>query len=158
LNDIINAIRSFHRKKIKVHGMFVLGGDNDNARTVWDTVRFAIKQKIDTIQMSILTPFPGTKVHADLKQEKRIFSTDWDLYDGQHIVFTPKLLTAETLQMNVVRAYTRFYSLTQCLKLLVRMHFRNAMFRLMGYKIVRQWVQQNKALSWLPAAANVVKG
>jgi radical SAM superfamily enzyme YgiQ (UPF0313 family) len=149
LEDIVNAIRSFHRRKIKVHGMFVLGSDDDSERTIWDTLKFAIKQRIDTIQMSILTPFPGTKVHDELKKQRRIFSQDWDLYDGQHIVFRPNLLSAKQLQLDVVRAYTQFYSLSKFFFLLANLHFRNAMFRLMGYQIVRWWVKNNRAMRWL---------
>ena len=149
LEDIINAIRSFRKKKIKIHGMFVLGSDDDSATTVWDTLKFALKQKIDTIQMSILTPFPGTKVHEELQAQKRIFSRDWSLYDGQHVVFQPKLLSAKQLQINVAQAYVKFYSFSRFLSLLARLHFRNAMFRLMGYRIVRQWIQQNRHMRWL---------
>ena len=149
LEDIINAIRSFRKKKIKIHGMFVLGSDDDSATTVWDTLKFALKQKIDTIQMSILTPFPGTKVHEELQAQKRIFSRDWSLYDGQHVVFQPKLLSAKQLQINVAQAYVKFYSFSRFLSLLLRLHFRNAMFRLMGYRIVRQWIQQNRHMRWL---------
>lgn len=149
LEDIISAIGSFHRNRIKIHGMFVLGSDDDSERTVWDTLKFAIRQKIDTIQMSILTPFPGTKVYADLKEQGRIFSLDWDLYDGQHIVFTPKLLSPKKLQLNVTRAYERFYSLSKFFALLVKLHIRNALFRLMGYRIVRQWLKRNRTMHWL---------
>jgi radical SAM superfamily enzyme YgiQ (UPF0313 family) len=150
IEDIINAIRSFHREKIKIHGMFVLGGDDDSEKTVWDTLKFSIKEKIDTIQMSILTPFPGTKVHQELKEQKRIFSRDWNLYDGQHVVFRPKLLSAKQLQLNVVEAYTKFYSLSKFFSLLVKLHFRNAIFRLMGYRIVREWIGRNWKMQWLP--------
>jgi len=149
VGEIIEAIKSFHMKKIKIHGMFVLGGDDDNEKTVWETVKFALKQKIDTIQMSILTPFPGTRVHEDLKKEKRIFSEDWDLYDGQHIVFKPKLLSPQRLQVNMVRAYAKFYSLSHSFSLLAKLKFRNALFRFMGYVIVRKWLAQNRSLYWL---------
>jgi len=149
IEEIIHAIKSFHKKKIKIHGMFVLGGDDDNEKTVWDTLRFAIKHKIDTIQMMILTPFPGTKVHDELEKQKRIFDRDWSLYDGQHIVFTPKLLSARSLQVNVLKAYTRFYSLYNSLILFVKLHFRNAFFRLMGYKVVKDWVRHNRNMRWL---------
>ena len=150
VEDIIHAIRSFHKKRIKIHGMFVLGADNDNESTVWETFRFAIKQKIDTMQMSILTPFPGTKVHEDLKNQKRIFSQDWSLYDGQHVVFKPKLLSARQLQLNVVKAYTKFYSLTRAFSLLYKFHFRNALFRFMGHKVVKEWIAHNRSLVFLP--------
>lgn len=149
IDDIIHAIKSFHKKKIKIHGMFVLGGDDDSEKTVWDTLRFAIKHKIDTLQMMILTPFPGTKVHQELEQQNRIFNRDWSLYDGQHIVFTPKLLSARALQANVVRAYIKFYSLYNSFVLLVKLHFRNAFFRLMGHAIIKDWVRYNRRMSWL---------
>ena len=149
IEDIISAIRSFHRKKIKIHGMFVLGSDDDDERTIWDTLKFALKEKIDTIQMSILTPFPGTKVQEELKKQNRIFSRDWGLYDGQHIVFRPKLLSAQQLQSNVLEAYTKFYSLARFFSLLMKLRFRNAMFRFMGYKIVREWAGHNRKMHWL---------
>ena len=149
IDDIINAIRSFHKKKIKIHGMFVLGSDNDSETTIWDTLKFAIKQKIDTLQMAVLTPLPGTKVHEELHAQKRIFSYDWNLYDGQHVVFRPKLLSAKQLQLNVLNAYTKFYSLSRSLSLLMQLHFRNAMFRFMGYRIVREWIEHNQKMHWL---------
>jgi radical SAM superfamily enzyme YgiQ (UPF0313 family) len=147
--DIINAIRSFHQKKIKIHGMFVLGSDDDNENTVWDTLRFAIKQKIDTIQMAVLTPFPGTQVHEELEKEKRIFSQDWSLYDGQHVVFKPKLLSSKQLQLSVAKAYTKFYSLSRTISLVISFRFRNAMFRFMGYRIIREWMERNRQMHWL---------
>jgi len=149
VNQIIDAIRSFHKRRIKIHGMFILGGDDDDKKTVWDTVRFAIKEKIDTIQMSILTPFPGTKVHEFLEKEKRIFTKNWSLYDGQHIVFRPKLLSAKELQLNVIRAYVKFYSFWRSFSLLLKWRFRNAFFNFMGYLIIKKWIEHNRKMSWL---------
>ena len=156
IEEIVHAIKSFHKEKINIHGMFVLGSDNDNEKTVWDTLRFAIKHKIDTIQMMILTPFPGTKVHGDLEKQNRIFNSDWSLYDGQHIVFTPKLLSARSLQANVVKAYTRFYSLYYLFLLFIRLHFRNAAFRLMGYVIIKDWMRHNGSMRWLAQEGSTI--
>ena len=153
IDDIIHAIRSFRRKKIRIHGMFILGGDNDSENTVWDTFRFAVKQKIDTIQMMILTPLPGTKVYEDLRVQNRIFSYDWDLYDGQHVVFRPNLLSARQLQINVIKAYMKFYSLRRSVSLLMKLHFRNAIFRFMGRSIIREWLDHNRNMSWLAPAS-----
>ncbi|MDX9701827.1 MAG: radical SAM protein [Candidatus Auribacterota bacterium] len=139
VDEIINAIRSFHRNKIKIHGMFVFGSDHDNQTTIWETLRFALKQGIDTIQMMILTPFPGTQVHDKLKKEKRIFSIDWNLYDGQNIVFKPLLLSATELQTNVVNAYSKFYSFSRIITLFATFKFRNALFNIMGWTIFREW-------------------
>lgn len=149
IDDIIHAIRSFHKHKISIHGMFVLGGDHDTKETVWETVKFAIKQKIDTIQMMILTPLPGTKVFEEFNAQKRIFSYDWELYDGQHVVYTPQLLSARQLQANVAQAYARFYSLSRSFFLLMKWSFRNAVLRFMGYRIVKEWTRINSNMAWL---------
>jgi len=149
LEEITGAIRSFHKRRIKIHGMFVLGGENDNKNTIWETLRFAIKHKIDTIQMSILTPFPGTKVCEALEAQKRIFTRDWSLYDGQHIVFNPNLLSARELQLSVVRAYSKFYSLYRSFAQLLKLRFRNAMFRFMGHVIIKEWIRHNRNMPWL---------
>jgi radical SAM superfamily enzyme YgiQ (UPF0313 family) len=149
IEEIVHAIRSIHKKNIKIHGMFVLGGEDDSKETIWETLRFAIKQKIDTIQMMILTPFPGTKVYEELVQQKRIFNFNWSLYDGQHVVFNPKLLSAKQLQLNILSAYTKFYSLSKSFSLLFKLNFRNALFRFMGYKIILEWKNRNNAMCWL---------
>jgi len=155
VDEIISSIRSFHERKIKVHGMFVLGGDDDNVKTVWDTLRFAIKQKIDTIQMMILTPFPGTKVHETLEAQKRIFTKDWSLYDGQHIVFRPKLLSAGELQLSVLKAYLKFYSLSRSFSLLLKLRLRNSMLHFMGHSIVKDWMGRNRGMRWLRGVKTV---
>jgi len=149
VEEIIAAIRSFHQKKIKIHGMFVLGGEDDNKNTIWETLKFVVKQKIDTMQMTILTPFPGTKVYEDLEAQKRIFTKDWSLYDAQHIVFKPKLLSAQELQFNVLKAYTKFYSIYRAFYLLLKLRLRDAMMRFMGYAIVKEWIRLNRNRHWL---------
>ena len=99
--------------------------------------------------MSILTPFPRTKVYEVLEAQKRIFTRDWSLYDGQHIVFNPKQLSAKELQITVVRAYSKFYSLSKSFLLLFKWRLRNAMFRFMGYAIIKEWIRRNQKMPWL---------
>jgi radical SAM superfamily enzyme YgiQ (UPF0313 family) len=152
VSQIVHAIRSIHRKGILIHGMFVLGGEDDNDKTVWDTVRFALREKLDTLQISILTPFPGTRVYELLEAQKRIFTKDWTLYDGHHIVFTPKLLSAKELQVAVLKAYMRYYSLTRTFFSLLKWRFRNGFFRFMGFLILRKWRAHNRRMSWIADA------
>ena len=44
------------RHGIKSHGMFVLGADSDTTKSVRDTVDFAMKHRIDTLMLNVLTP------------------------------------------------------------------------------------------------------
>ena len=85
--------------------------------------------------------------------QKRIFTKDWSLYDGQHVVFRPNQLSARELQFAVLRAYTEFYSFYKSMSLFLKLRFRNAMFRLMGYVIVKDWIKRNHKMPWLLQAA-----
>ena len=72
-----------HEYGIKSHGMFVLGADSDDVQTVRDTVAFAIKNKIDTVMLNILTPLPGTRLYDEMAAEGRIIDHDWRNYDAR---------------------------------------------------------------------------
>lgn len=147
VEDIVQAIDRLHEYGINSHGMFVLGADDDNKRTVRDTVDFALKHRIDTVMLNILTPLPGTPMYETLDEQGRIFDKRWHLYDAHHVVFTPKNMTPYELQKEVVRAYARFYSKRQWLKLLVTFRFTKLLFHSWGVWIIRTWRRdaRNKA-------------
>jgi anaerobic magnesium-protoporphyrin IX monomethyl ester cyclase len=110
VGDIEEAIRLLHDYGIRSHGMFVLGADHDTPDSVRDTVRFALKNKIDTVMLNILTPLPGTQQFAELDAEGRILERDWSFYDAQHVVFRPKQMTPLHLLQQTLRANRRFYA------------------------------------------------
>ncbi len=144
VDDIVQAIRILHKHGIETHGMFVLGGEADTKQTVRDTVTFAMKNHIDTIQLAALTPLPGTPLFDQLESEGRIFEKRWYLYDAQHVVFHPKNMTAYELQLEALRQYMRFYSLRQWAKYFFTFRFTKLLFQSWGWYIVRTW-RKNKA-------------
>ncbi len=121
VQDISEAVKKLHEYKIRVHGMFVLGSDEDDLKTIKETVRFARGMKIDTVQFLILTPFPGTETYDELFSQGRILVEDWSKYSGHHVVFEPLKMTPYQLQKEgSIRSMRRFYSLWQCWKLGLR--------------------------------------
>ncbi len=148
VEDIEQAIRILHDYGIRSHGMFVLGADTDTVQTVRDTVRFAVKNRIDTVMLNILTPLPGTPQYEDLEAQGRIFEKRWELYDAHHAVFEPKLMTPYELQMEVLRGYMRFYSLRTWLRYIFTLKFtKQLLFHFWGMVIIRNWRrdERNKA-------------
>jgi hypothetical protein len=113
VDDIVRALRTFREYGLKTHGMFVLGADTDDRRTVRDTVEFCMKNHVDTVQLNILTPLPGTPVFDELDAQGRIFEKRWHFYDAHHVVFTPRQMTPYELQLETLRGFMRFYSLRQ---------------------------------------------
>ncbi len=118
VQDIADGVRILHANGIKVHGMFVLGSDEDDIKTIRETVRFARGLKIDTVQFLVLTPLPGTETYDELVDQGRILVDDWSKFSGHHVVFEPLKMTPYQLQKEgSIRSMRRFYSLWQCWKL-----------------------------------------
>jgi len=144
VEDIEWCINKLHDNGIRIHGMFVFGSDYDDVSTIHDTVRFAKKNDLDTVQFLILTPLPGTGCYKDLDDAGRIVSKDWSLYDAHHIVFTPKNMSYYELQSETVKAARRFYSIPQILKRALRLDLFNVSLKAYGRSVTKRWIKQNQ--------------
>jgi len=110
LEQMRGAIQAFHRHGIHIHGMFIIGADEDMPGAAEQTRRFARRMGIDSVQFMMLTPLPGTETYRELEESGRLITKDWRLYDGSYAVFEPHLMTAWDLQVETHRAYRRFYT------------------------------------------------
>lgn len=144
VEDIRAAVAAFRGRGIRVHGMFVFGSDQDDRRTIRETVRFARETGIDTVQFLILTPAPGTPVYDEIAAAGRLLSRDWALYDAHHVVYEPLLLTCEELQRETQRASARFYSLGNALRSALRGELFDLGLKLYAWRAARRLVR-NKA-------------
>jgi anaerobic magnesium-protoporphyrin IX monomethyl ester cyclase len=150
--DIEKAIKVLHDHGIKSHGMFVLGADSDDVQTVRDTVTFAIKNKIDTVMLNILTPLPGTQQFQEFDAAERIFDKRWELYDAHHAVFEPARMTPYELQIEVLRGYMRFYSLRTWLRYIFTLQFtKQLLFHWWGMMIIRNWRRDERNKAFIKA-------
>ncbi|MBI5486819.1 MAG: radical SAM protein, partial [Deltaproteobacteria bacterium] len=136
VESIRDCIRAFHKHGIRVHGMFVIGSDHDDAGTAEATVDFARKHGIDTVQFAILTPMPGTRTFDQLQE--RLLSRDWGLYDGIHAVYEPTGMTAVELQRSVMEAYRRFYSIPRSISAFLRLRMHTGLLRLWARHFARK--------------------
>jgi radical SAM superfamily enzyme YgiQ (UPF0313 family) len=137
LEDIENSIRLVKKYNINIHGMFVLGSDTDDIRTIRNTAKFAKRLDIESIQFMVLTPLPGTPVFEDLKNSGRLIHTDWSKYDAHHAVFEPKQMTAFELHVETLRAMARFYSWSAIIRNFWQFDFFYAVVGLYGKRSVK---------------------
>jgi radical SAM superfamily enzyme YgiQ (UPF0313 family) len=145
VQDIADAVRVLHAYGIKVHGMFVLGSDEDDLKTIRETVRFARGLKIDTVQFLVLTPFPGTETYYEMEQQGRILIEDWSKYSGHHVVFDPIRMTPYQLQKEgSIRSMRRFYSLWQCWKLGLRFRWWDFITYVYAHHTISRFRARNK--------------
>jgi len=99
-----------HEHGFWLHGMFVLGPQHTR-RTAEQIVKFARRCQIESLQISILTPFPGTPLMEQMRPHLVLnrFPADWDYYDGTHCVYGHSRLGLEEFQKTVLEAHRKFY-------------------------------------------------
>jgi len=143
--DIISCIRTVREHGIHIHGMFVLGADTDDAGDIPGTADFATRLGVDTVQLMILTPLPGTLLLQDMTKAGRLLHTDWSKYDAQYVVFRPRLMSPATLQIETFRAMGRFYSWRYILGHLARLDFHYAAIGIFGKTAIHKSLKLSSA-------------
>ncbi len=156
LAKIERSIERFHAHGIKIHGMFVVGSDEDDVETIDATAKFALKHDIDSIQFMILTPIPGSPDWETLYHhgEKYVISRNWSLYDGHHVVHQPRRMSPYELQIAAIKAMGRFYGWRGIAQRLVKRDVYYAAIRYWGKKMIREWwkdEENREYVAWLRA-------
>jgi len=102
--------RILHDYGFWIHGMFVMGPQH-TAATADGIVGFARDALLESLQISILTPFPGTPLFDEMRPHLVFtdFPADWDYYDGTHCVYNNSRLSISRMQTAVLGAHRRFY-------------------------------------------------
>ncbi|MGH7308932.1 MAG: B12-binding domain-containing radical SAM protein [Candidatus Rokuibacteriota bacterium] len=154
LAKIERSIERFHAHKIRIHGMFVVGSDEDDLETIDATAEFALKHDIDSVQFMILTPIPGSPDWDSLyaQGDKYVINRNWTFYDGHHTVHQPRRMSPYELQMAAINGMAKFYSWRGIAKKLLKRDLYYTAIRYWGKKMIRQWWkdEENRAyVQWL---------
>jgi radical SAM superfamily enzyme YgiQ (UPF0313 family) len=138
IDDMAGGLEALANRGIKTHGMFVFGADSDTCDSLYHTPDFAVEHGLNSAQFLVLTPLPGTKQTAQLEAEGRIFTKNWSLYDGHHVVHWPKNMTPYELQMAVLHAHKRFFKARRMIAIRPKapMYHKH---QVEGYLIARAW-------------------
>jgi radical SAM superfamily enzyme YgiQ (UPF0313 family) len=110
--DYLEVVKKIHDHGIGIDGSFVFGFDEDTEAAFDRTLDFVMRAKLEIAYFSILTPYPGTRLHSRLRAENRLLTEDWDYYDANHVVFRPKLLSPEKLLEGYHHVMREFYSVS----------------------------------------------
>ncbi len=149
ISHLEDAFRKIKKMGILIHASMVFGFDSDIKETFYETVRFLIKNKISTVSFNVLTPYPGTKIHEDLKRENRLSTTDWKYYDHNTVVFKPMNMTPWELQMGKVNAKKKFYRVSSVLRRLSGNLYSPMMFFATNYGNMKQVKVEAKRIAKL---------
>lgn len=121
--DILSLTKIFRKAGFLVHGMFIFGYPMKagidfkmSAKERIDHFRkFINKAHLDTAQVMLPIPLPGTELRERLKRENRIYpikNVGWEYYDGNFPLFLPdEPMAAEEMQkatMGIMSGIFRF--------------------------------------------------
>ncbi|HNS21319.1 MAG TPA: radical SAM protein [Sedimentisphaerales bacterium] len=118
---MLSLVKVFRKTGFWVHGMFIFGyplalGSEFTmpvAERVRQFRRFIRKSRIDSVQVLLPVPLPGTDLRKRLEEQGRIYplqDVGWEYYDGNFPLFEPDApLTAEELQRAGKRIMSRVY-------------------------------------------------
>lgn len=101
LSNYQRLVDSFHRAGIAVFGGFIIGSDQDVADSVAETAMMSVQMGIDIIQITNLTPLPGTKMFERFKAAGQLLATnypeDWERYTFTETVYQPRRMEPREL-------------------------------------------------------------
>jgi len=119
-DDMLSLTRIFHRFGFLIHGMFIFGyplREGNLKMPAKERVRrfknFIRQAKIDTIQVLLTCPLPGTELRHRLQTQNRIYPTKdlgWEYYDGNFPLLEPEEpMSREEAQLSIRKIMGRFY-------------------------------------------------
>lgn len=94
------------RLGIKTHATFSVGLLGETRESMQKTLDFAKAIDVDTIQISITTPFPGTAFYEQARERGLLTSTEWHDFDGQNT----SVVRYEHLSNEDIRAFAASFA------------------------------------------------
>jgi radical SAM superfamily enzyme YgiQ (UPF0313 family) len=107
---------TFHRINrhgIAVLGAFIYGLDGDTPEKLRQRTDYILRSSIDVMQVTFLTPLPGTRSFNRLREEGRLlytdFPSDWVHYDMSEVTHNPLSMNREELTKVMQESTRRLY-------------------------------------------------
>ena len=99
-----------------VGGTFVIGLPGQTEEEIKRFPLYAKEIGLMGAAFGVATPFPGTKLYKDLKQDGLIVERDWTKYDEMHSVFELKNVSGERLEELATYCHAKFWTLDKLIE------------------------------------------
>ncbi len=114
VENFCSVIKTFHASGIAVLGSFILGNDQESLEYYKELAAFLVGSGIDILQVSILTPLPGTRLFQDLEERGKLiytnFPEDWNKYRFSYMVHVPRETGIDNVYIGNNHIKSKFYS------------------------------------------------
>lgn len=110
INTYQDAIKKIQSYGVGVWGTFIVGLDDDHKDIFQRIVDFTLKNNLYGAMISVLTPFPGSKIFEQLESENRILTKHWGSYTLWNVVVEPKNMSVKELEEGFEYVLEQIYS------------------------------------------------
>jgi len=111
MENYLKNIRKIQAHGISVNGCFAFGFDADTQQSFTDARDFIRASGLAEVQITLLTPFPGTGLYNKMQKEKRLLpAAGWDKYTLFDATFEPKQMTVAELESGLLWLAKELYS------------------------------------------------
>lgn len=105
------AVRRIQEHGISVNGCFILGADHHTPADFARIARFADDVGLAEVQVTVLTPFPGTPLYARLAAEGRLLRPgDWGGCTLFDVTFRPARMSVDELEHGLRETFRSLYA------------------------------------------------
>lgn len=99
MSEYAQSIAKIQDHGISVNGCFIFGFDNHSPQVFESTWEFIQTSGLAEVQLTILTPFPGTRLYENLKAQGRLLEQNfWEKCTLFDVTFQPAKMSPEQLR------------------------------------------------------------
>lgn len=110
LGNIAEAVRLLKEHDIITQGLIIVGTRDDSADSIIHKVRFMQRLDIDFPVFTMFTPFPGSDIYQEAKENNWLEVQDYALYDMANVIMPTEHLTRKQLTASYRWCYSTYYT------------------------------------------------
>lgn len=118
------VFKNIHKHGIAVLGAFIYGSDIETKASMLRKTEYILKNRIDVIDTTILTPLPGTRLYKEFEKQERLYFTnfpkDWDKYSMTELTYRLKRMSNEEFKETLDTCTKRLRSLRTLYKKFIK--------------------------------------
>ncbi|MDH4128622.1 MAG: B12-binding domain-containing radical SAM protein [Spirochaetota bacterium] len=110
LEKLEESIKKVNDLGIHFHASMIFGFEDDTEAVFDETLEFLMRNKVGSANTYVLTPFPGTPLYTNYKNEGKLITENWRYYDARTAVFKHKNLSPLKLTEESVKVRQKLYN------------------------------------------------
>lgn len=105
------VVEMLQDRGISIFGGVIIGYPGETKKMVRETINYTKSLKLDVVQFTPITAFPGTEFYDDMKEKEMITSHNYRHYDLFHSMMSTEQLSSKNIYRLVGEAYASYYSI-----------------------------------------------